>query len=1176
MRIDRFDLIAFGLFEKRTLELSEGNLGLHLIYGDNEAGKSTALRALMAWLFGFPRQTCDDYLHSYPNLRVGGKLKLSHGTELEFIRKKGVRNTLLKYKTEEPIEDSTFHSFLPGNIDEKIFTKLWGINHSRLAYGSNELLQQSGELAQAIFSSAIGTENLRKILSDLQSVADEIFLPQGRQRKLNEAISHFREAQDRMRGNRLPIGDWIALKDDLITVNSALEKIKKEISKSEEGKKHFNRLKRLKDALAQRKSVKEQIASLGEVRLLPVNFENKSQTELEKLRTAIEAKEKSISKQKNLEKETQTLVVKKELLENEVEITSLSQVFYGMEEKIKNRPEYENNIRLLLSDSEKLLRKIRSDIKTEEVEKLRLFLNRKNLISELANKHSLLSYKKETFESALRNLLEERDLIKKKLEKQLPSNIDLIELKSMISFARQAGKIEIQCSDLQKFALKEKSECENELLRLGRYEGTIETFFKTSMPLSETLAIFEKEFENLGENQKTLMKEQKANEEMKIQAEQELNVLLQTNQIPTISELEESRASRNKGWSLIKQKYIEKMDVENEIREYSSVSNLSSHYEQKVNFADQISDKLRIAADRVAKRVALEAEIEKCKSNLKKIGEEISKGDKLSEFLQKEWNSIWEPLGVKSSTPREMKQWLLKAENLVKKIQSANEKSDWEKSVSEQCNKLKESLSLHINKFDNSINLQGKSLEEMISICERKKEQEEEIRHQKLQLEEKLDEIGNKLIKNSGDLESIKINILDWNKEWRQAVEKLDLATDLSPQHVIEAIEHLTTFFEKFDKANDLQKIVLEINLTEEKFKNRLSDFLSSIGYKKDIQEMRVTIKNLNQDLVVSREACTKLKEIERQIKEVQKEIDETDFTIQIQNEVISSLKRDAGVEKEVELIIAGEKSDKKRQLQQNLETVEIELNRNSDGHNIDEIEKEAGQLGVDAIEGKLESISQELQEFGKTKDDLIGKKTTFENQLKEMEKGNSEAANASQAAEEHLATVTSLSEKYLRLKIAELILKKQIEDYRIENQTPVLRRAGEIFSKLTLGLYQEISEWEADGKIVGLGPITVSGRKSVPIDQMSNGTRDQLYLAIRLATLKANLGKEPMPFVVDDILIGFDDNRTKAAIEVLVEFAEQTQVLLFTHHRRVIELSQEIKAKAGIFIHELTNQLSR
>ncbi|GAI35874.1 unnamed protein product, partial [marine sediment metagenome] len=96
MRIDRLDLIAYGPFTDKSLNLSNGDSGLHLIYGDNEAGKSTSLRALIAWLFGIPARTNDNYLHSNPQLRIGGKLRLSSGEELEFTRRKGTKNTLLE------------------------------------------------------------------------------------------------------------------------------------------------------------------------------------------------------------------------------------------------------------------------------------------------------------------------------------------------------------------------------------------------------------------------------------------------------------------------------------------------------------------------------------------------------------------------------------------------------------------------------------------------------------------------------------------------------------------------------------------------------------------------------------------------------------------------------------------------------------------------------------------------------------------------------------------------------------------------------------------------------------------------------------------------------------------------------------------------------------------------
>ncbi|MHB1185456.1 MAG: AAA family ATPase, partial [Desulfobulbia bacterium] len=71
MRIARLELKAFGPFTDRTLELGPG---LHIVYGPNEAGKSSTLRALKAWLFGFDHQTPDNFLHANDQLLVGGCL----------------------------------------------------------------------------------------------------------------------------------------------------------------------------------------------------------------------------------------------------------------------------------------------------------------------------------------------------------------------------------------------------------------------------------------------------------------------------------------------------------------------------------------------------------------------------------------------------------------------------------------------------------------------------------------------------------------------------------------------------------------------------------------------------------------------------------------------------------------------------------------------------------------------------------------------------------------------------------------------------------------------------------------------------------------------------------------------------------------------------------------------
>ena len=102
----------------------------------------------------------------------------------------------------------------------------------------------------------------------------------------------------------------------------------------------------------------------------------------------------------------------------------------------------------------------------------------------------------------------------------------------------------------------------------------------------------------------------------------------------------------------------------------------------------------------------------------------------------------------------------------------------------------------------------------------------------------------------------------------------------------------------------------------------------------------------------------------------------------------------------------------------------------------------------------------------------------------------------------------------------------------------------------------------------------SASGRKvttQVTVDGMSDGTADQLYLSLRLASLEQYLEhNEPLPFVVDDILLRFDDERSLATLTVLSELSRKTQVIFFTHHRHLVELVEARSPDLAIAQHTL------
>ena len=89
-----------------------------------------------------------------------------------------------------------------------------------------------------------------------------------------------------------------------------------------------------------------------------------------------------------------------------------------------------------------------------------------------------------------------------------------------------------------------------------------------------------------------------------------------------------------------------------------------------------------------------------------------------------------------------------------------------------------------------------------------------------------------------------------------------------------------------------------------------------------------------------------------------------------------------------------------------------------------------------------------------------------------------------------------------------------------------------------------------------------------VPVAGMSQGTRDQLFLSLRLAAIEQHIASRgPFPVIVDDLLVQFDDARALATLEVLAELGTKTQVLFFTHHQHLVELAAAQLSTASLAV---------
>jgi uncharacterized protein YhaN len=313
------------------------------------------------------------------------------------------------------------------------------------------------------------------------------------------------------------------------------------------------------------------------------------------------------------------------------------------------------------------------------------------------------------------------------------------------------------------------------------------------------------------------------------------------------------------------------------------------------------------------------------------------------------------------------------------------------------------------------------------------------------------------------------------------------------------------------------------------------------------------------------------LKKHGEEVEAITIEIQDAEKTLQSLAGQMADLLAIAKCDEAVELVEAIRKSVEYQRLQEKISNAEASLAKVSEGVSLEEIKRQAGEVDVDELPGLITALSRQIEEelYPQIKhfSQVIGE----ENKELQLMDGSAAAAEAAEKMEQVAARIQRLTDQYVRIKLAAKVLQDEIERYRAEHQDPILKIASRYFSELTLksfaGLRADVDD-KGEPILVGIRPDDTR----LQVDGMSDGTCDQLYLALRLATLEWRLqSSEPMPFIVDDILVNFDDDRSRTTLQALADLAEKNQVILFTHHRQIVNDAKKIKGKGSVNIHELT-----
>ena len=230
--------------------------------------------------------------------------------------------------------------------------------------------------------------------------------------------------------------------------------------------------------------------------------------------------------------------------------------------------------------------------------------------------------------------------------------------------------------------------------------------------------------------------------------------------------------------------------------------------------------------------------------------------------------------------------------------------------------------------------------------------------------------------------------------------------------------------------------------------------------------------------------------------------------------------------------------------------------------YDLDSLDSELRSNSLEELEAEYDAARVKLKDNEKTRTDLNrthGELTRSISTLVSDEQASVLRANRASEIER----LRDYAVDWVRYSLATALLDATRRKYEQERQPAILERASDYFSRFTGGRYERIFNPLGSAKFQVVESGNSFNNKSP--DQLSQGTLEQLYLAMRFAAVE-EFGKkrERLPMIVDEVLVNFDLARARKAAESFGEISGTNQVIVFTCHPWMRDLFQDAVPDSG------------
>jgi uncharacterized protein YhaN len=1150
MRIRQLKLLRYGKFTDRVLELPLKDRDIHLIVGPNEAGKSTVRSAIGDWLFGIPMRTSMAFLHPMPELRIGGVIERrsagsAKGEMLAFDRTKGNKNTL-RTPEDASLQDGVLQSWL-GSVQLQVFNRMYALDHTTLVEGGAGILSASDDIGRMLFQSASGVEHLGDALQKLQAEADTLWAPRkSGTRSYYQALEAYEAAHSEFKRSTLRTKDWKAQHDALTATEAQLAEAKARDVEFRRQLSRLERIRRVRPLLSVLDAARAQRIELLAASDIPLLEEAAAQV-FARATQDIALADADISRLlrevDEIQASLRATVVDKHIIALQDDITELNERRLQFRAHRTDMVKRAEEIRLEWGRVQELARSLGWPVVSEEgvCQRLPAMPLRVRLASLIKDRAALALDLKD----ARTSLSDREDQIHQGEAElsQLEAGAVAPELESMVEQAMKLGDHEEVMAELQDEIDGLTQRIDEALAALGVWHRPLESL--RAMLVPDTVHIQSLIDHHRADSAEERTYRDALNAKAKEVAQQELDLQQFVSNFQPVSreQVLEVRTARDVSWQEIKKAP-------------------QSLLERSVRFEAQISEADKLADDRLD-RVQYEADCQSKTDALEhKQREQLDLDHRLQGVKRRmeeriaQWDALATACGL-PALPLDMAlTWLQLRQDVLDLVR--------ERTATERRRSAQQAAAVKIR--DSLWNQLGHDAADSpapeLSFCLREARalitQAEQAQGQRKTLEKQIREGQRSLPKLRDGLQAAQESWDAWMQSWQVAVQSVGYGVDTLVDQVNAEIDVMQDVERLLDRIRSIRSERIETMQADlDGMEATATSLIARVAKDLTGQPPEDVALELAKRLDLAQKAEAVATDLLARLQRSQAELTEAQKRLQAVHARLAPLMAAADVEEVMALGRAIERSDERRMVERKIQSAEQDLTQAADGLSLEDLRRENESVGADELKAELDRLAATSREavdrIASLSNEFGAQKIAFD-----ALDGTDQAARAEAQRQEAIAAMADSAERYLRLQTAARLLKWSIEKFRETKQGPMLSKASTIFKGLTMDSFGRLLV-DSEGDAPRLFGVRLSGEQ-VDVTGMSEGSRDQLYLALRLAALELQVEQGfSMPLIADDLFINFDDRRTAAGLKVLGDLSRSMQVVFLTHHDHLVPLAKEV-----------------